>query len=222
MTAVLLAAAVVVGVPWPVTGLLAVGAAGTRPALAATAAIAVWAAVTQDRRDTTEEEAVWLGGVAAELRAGASLRGALIAAADRVRWIDTAHVVRLAEAGAPHGMLAVAIQAALPGRALVAPTLRIAGVSGGRAAAVFDRLAARVWEDVGAARHHRTLTAQARLSAWVVGGLPMLGTLVLAATGGLAAVVAAGPAGVAVMATGLVLETAGIAGVVVLLRRVPR
>lgn len=219
VTAVLLAAGLVLGVPWPVIGILALGVAGPWPALGALAGLTLWAAVTRDRGDIIEQEAVWLGGVAAELRAGASLRAALVAASERAPKLDTAHVVRLAQAGAPYAAIAAAIQTALPGRRLVGPTLRLAGMSGGRAAAVLDRLAARAWEDVSDARQHRTLTSQARLSAWVVGGLPILGTAVLAATGRLGAVLSSGPAGAAVMTTGLLLEVAGITGMVALLRK---
>ena len=223
VTATLLASGLIVGVPWPVVALLALGTVGPLPVVAAMGALGAWVVMSGGPpRDLCQEEAVWLAGVAAELRAGASLRGALIAAADRVQNIELGDVVRLSVAGAPYGSIAAAVDKAMPGRRLVGPTLGLAGRSGGRAAAVLDRLAMRAWADVAAERQRRTLGAQARLSAWVVGGLPVAATIVLVLTGRLGRLIGSGLAGGVVLGAGLVLQLAGIAAVVVLLRRSPR
>jgi tight adherence protein B len=220
--AVLLAIALVAGVPWPIVGLLLVGVGSPAVAVAALVAIGFGPLATRRTgRAADDDQAVWLASVGSELRGGASLRSALVAAADRVPRLDLARVVRLAQAGAPYAELASAVDRDVPGRIAVGPALRLAGASGGKAAAVFDRLAAQAWEDVASLRERRTLTAQARLSIWVVGSLPVVAVAVLGATGRLSRLLAVGPAGVVVMAAGLGLEVIGVLAVAVLLRKVP-
>ena len=92
-------------------------------------------------------------------------------------------------------------RAALPvnGR-LAAAAFRLAAVTGGRVAALFHTLAARAAEVGRLNRERRALTAQARASAWVVGGVPLA---LLAAAGGRpggSGRLLAEPAGVVVLA----------------------
>jgi tight adherence protein B len=223
LTACALAAALVAGVPWPIVAIMGLGSLAPWPAAAVVTCAAGHALRSRRGRAGAADEAALLGAVAAEMRGGASLRTALATAASAVPGLDLAPVVRLAEAGAPVEEMAGEIAGLLPGRGRsAAAALSVAGVAGGRAAVVFERLAADAWAEVESGRTHAALTAQARLSAWVVGGLPIVAVAALAATGRLGLVVASGPAGIAVMALGLALELAGIAAVVLMLRGVGR
>ena len=111
-----------------------------------------------------------------------------------------------------------ALQAALPvnGR-LAAAAFRLASATGGRVAALFHALAARAAEVGRLTRERRALTAQARASAWVVGGVPLALVALLAATGRIGPLLAE-PAGGIVLAVGLALEAAGIGTVWLLVR----
>jgi Flp pilus assembly protein TadB len=222
LTALLLAWAVMAGVPWMVAGLLAVGVSQPAVGLAAvTVASAMSRRGVPAHRDGVEVEAVWCAAMAAELRAGASIRSALDAAADRVADPGLSEIGRLARAGVPVEQLAERIGAALPRvRHLAGPAVRIAAEAGGAAAGVFGRLAVRSLEQIEAERERRVATAQVRLSAGVVASLPLVVVIGLLATGRAAALAAAGPVGVAALAVGLGLLSAGMGAVWVLSRRV--
>ena len=212
LSALLLAMAVAAGAPLPVLGLASL--AMWQP-LWLLAAAGVWALVARRRRRGRRagpgDEAVFLRGLAAELDAGASLRTAVAAAAGRAPALDLSRACRLAEAGLPAERVGEALQAALPGNGrLAAAAFRLASTTGGRVAALFHALAARASELGRLGRERRALTAQARASAWVVGGAPVALLLLLTATGRMGPLLAA-PAGVAVLAVGLALEGAGVA-----------
>ena len=66
------------------------------------------------RRRMPVAEADLLRGVAAEVAAGASIRHAIVAAADRAPALRLAEVVRLAETGRPAGEVAARLEASLP------------------------------------------------------------------------------------------------------------
>jgi tight adherence protein B len=116
--------------------------------------------------------------------------------------------------------IAVELQARLPvtGR-LFAAALAVAARAGGRAATVFDRLALRATDEAAIARERATATAQVRLSAWIVGGLPLVAIAFAAASGRLEALVASGPFGVVALVVGLTLVGSGLAVVVLVVRR---
>ena len=127
----------------------------------------------------------------------------------------------MAAAGAAFTDVAHELSRVMPDRgSAVGAALGVAGRAGGRAAAVFERLAADAWDDVESDRRRRTLTAQARLSAWVVGALPVVAGCVLALSGRLSVVTEAGSIALAAMVVGIVLEVAGLAAVILLMRRV--
>jgi tight adherence protein B len=136
------------------------------------------------RRRLPAAEADFLRGVAGEVDAGASIRQAVIAAADRAPALDLAAAVRLAAAGRPAPDVARCLQAALPlnGR-LAAAAYQMVAETGARASDVFAGLAVRAADSGDLERERRALTAQTRLSAWLVGGLPVAVTVVLGATG---------------------------------------
>jgi len=189
------------------------------------AGVAAWAAAHHLRRDKgpgPADEADFLRGVAAELAGGASLRSAVVAAADRTPALDLRKAVRLARAGLPADRIGRELAAGLPsnGRA-AASAFRLAAATGGGAAGIMTTLAARA-DDIGVLeRERRALTAQARLSAWIVGGAPPAFLVVLALTGRLGGLLG-DPLGRVVLGVGLALELAGAAAVVLMVRRSTR
>lgn len=175
------------------------------------AGTALWAVVARRKRDTAgpDEEARYLEGVAAELRAGASPRAAVEGAAERVGSIDLRRVVRLASLGRPAGAVAAALSEALPANGrLAGAAFRLASDTGARAADVFASLAVRAAESGNLARERRALTAQVRLSAALVGGAP-IGVVVLLAASGRAGALLESSAGRVLGSVGLGLLTLG-------------
>ena len=170
----------------------------------------------------TNAEARFLAGLASELRAGAPLRGALEAAADRAPELKLERLVRLSNAGIATGELAEHLAGALTqnGRATSA-ALKVAGETGGRTAAMFESLAQVAAEDRTLHRELRAATAQAKVSSVLVGGMPVLFLIWQAATGRLIALAASG-VGVAILVIGLALLGSGAATVVFMLRSATR
>jgi Flp pilus assembly protein TadB len=163
-------------------------------------------------RDDASAELRFLNAVAADLRAGMSLRLAIAAAAGQLGGSTSIRLARLARAGAPLPELATALAGLRNGRR-VAGALAVADVTGAKAAAMFAHLAAREAAELALLRERRALTTQARLSALVVGGLPLVLLLVLGGPHRLVRFAAGGRVGLAVVLAGLLLQAAG--GVVV-------
>lgn len=214
LSAVVLALAVVLGAPLPLLGVVVL--AMWRPLWLLAAALAWGVAARRRSRRAGPgpvDEAGFLQGLAAELDAGASLRAAVGAAATRAPALDLSGACRLAAVGAPAEAVGEALQGALPvnGR-LAAAAFRLASSTGGGVAALFHTLANRAAEVGRLNRERRALTAQARASAWVVGGAPVILLALLAATGRLGPLLS-DPAGRWVLAAGLALETAGAVAV---------
>ncbi len=150
------------------------------------------------RRGPAIDEVQFLNSIHAELRAGASLRWALATAAAGERDPAVHAVRRLALSGAPFPEIAPRLgRLPVNGRRLAA-SLQVAATAGGRSADVFARLTQRAVEEANLVREKRALSAQARMSAAVVGGLPVLWMLfggadrvhTLAGAGGLGTTVA--------------------------------
>ncbi len=159
------------------------------------------------RRRPPIDEVRLLTAVVTALRAGHSLRTAWAVATDGDP--NLASVGRLARIGAPISDVGVEL-AALPtnGRRIGA-ALETLELTGGRAAAVFDRLLAGAVREAELARERRVLTAQARASALVVAGLPVIAT-VLSGGRQLVALAQSGQVGLATVVTGIVLQGAGL------------
>lgn len=215
LTTVVLAAALAAGAPLPVVAVL--GLALLRPVwfLAAAAGWGLWRrrAARRARARMPDAEAAVLRAVAGELAAGASLRGALAGAAGAAGGIDLSAAARLAGVGRPMHEVAAAVESALPvnGRRAAA-ALHLAGRTGAAPRRILERLAGQA-ADLGAlSRERRAMTAQARLSAALVGGAPLALLALLAATGRLAGLVG-DPAGRVVLGVGVGLLAAGIAAV---------
>jgi len=164
-------------------------------------------------------EVEFLEGMAAELRSGASLRSAISDAAERTD-LDLNQVVRMADAGRPMEDVADRLAEQLPVNGAVAgPALRLASSAGSSVAGVFDALALRAAEASEEERERKTSTAQARLSAWLVGGAPAAVGIVVFALGGSA--IGGGPAAKTVALVGIGLQVAGAAVIWAMVRSQP-
>jgi Flp pilus assembly protein TadB len=165
-----------------------------------------------------DDEAAFLQGLAAELAAGSPPRAALVSAASRAPSLDLRHAVRFAAAGLDSVRVAAALREALPthGR-LTAAAWTLNATAGGPAATLFEVLAVRAGDDGALIRERRALTAQARASAWVVAGLPIVLLAGLFGTGRLSA--ASDPAMGLIVGVGIGLQAAGVAVVWTMLRR---
>lgn len=225
LIALLLAAGLVVGAPFWVV--LAGAVAVLQPALGLVG-VAVGVAVALFRRFTERRsgaggETAFFNAMAAELRAGASLRIALGAAASRAPELGLESAGRRAAAGQPALAVADELVRVLPrnGR-LAGAAFSLAAETGARAADVFETLAQRSANLDDLARERSTLTAQARLSALVVGGAPVALLVALVATGRARALLEAGPVGWGIALVGGALELAGLAVVAFMLWRAGR
>lgn len=186
LMAVLLALVVVGGQHPSAAAILAVAYLSPPAFLALAGAWAAFHAVRRGRarRSLPGAEADFLWGVASEIDAGASIRQAVIAAADRAPGLALEVPVRMAAAGRPAAEIAGHLRAALPlnGR-MAAAAYRMVAETGASAGPVFSGLALRAVEAGDLERTRRVLTTQARVSAWVVGGLPIAVTGALMLTG---------------------------------------
>ena len=216
-----LAAGLLIGAPLP--ALAAVGLAVWQPVLAL-AAVLAWIGLTGTRsRSRPDAEAAYLQAVAGEMRAGASLRHALTSASDRAFGLGLDRALRLAAAGQPLENVAGALAETLPRLGtLTASAVRTAGVTGGKAADVFEALALLATEEAGLERERRTATAQARFSAWIVGGIPVAYLLYAAVGGKLSVLESIGSAGQVLLAAGSFLLIAGVGVMWGILRRAER
>jgi tight adherence protein B len=210
---------VAAGAPWQAVAALALAVIHPLWFIVGAAGWAVW---SRRRRTTAgpDDEAAFLRGLAAELAAGASLRGGVIAAARRAPSLDVERAVRLCAAGRPADEIGAVLGDALPvNGTAAAAAFRLATRTGGSAAAVVEGLAERAEAMGRLSRERSALTAQARLSAWVVGGVPV----VLIALGLLTGVGPGagdlGPGGVALVAVGLGLIGLGAFVVWLMARR---
>lgn len=188
-------------------------------------AVGGWAAWSKWRsrpaRPGSDEEAAYLHGIAAELRSGASLRDAITAAADRSPSLDLGLAVRLAKAGRPLDQVADSLRDVLAANGtLVAASVRLASTTGATAADLFGRLAASAAQAAEVARERSALTAQARLSAVIVGGAPVAAVVLSFATG--SSLFSAGPVAQAVGVIGVGLQISGVGVVVLMLRHAAR
>jgi tight adherence protein B len=176
------------------------------------------------RRAASEgEEAAFLRGLAAELAAGASLRTAIAAASERAPGLQLHRAVRLCRAGRPAPEIGTALREALPAHGpAAAAAFRLAAQTGGGVGRVVEALADRAEAEDRLARERAASTAQARLSAWLVGGIPVGLVVVGWATGRGPDFGALGSAGPVVLAAGLGLIAAGAAVVWSMMRRAAR
>jgi len=224
LTAVILAIGVLLGVP---PAFIAVGAVAAVEPRIVLAGAAVWAGMSAFRRRasrvTPDDEATYFRALAAELRSGNSLRGALGAAANRVPGLPLDRTVRLAAAGLPMVDVANEVEERFPENGpLAAAAFRLSDWSGARVADAFEDLADRAADAAEMARERRAATAQARVSALIVGVAPLAFTALLLATGRTSGLLAHGNLGWIVLIIGVALEAAGLLLVAVIVRRAER
>lgn len=160
------------------------------------------------RRHRPVDEVQLLSAILAELQAGASLRLALANAAGSVDDPAISDVSRLALSGAPVADIAPHFSHLPSNGARLEAALRMAAQVGGRSADIFARLTERAIEESALAREKRALTTQARMSAGIVGGLPVLWFL-FGGVDRVAALAAAGGPGLAIAVAGVAMEVSG-------------
>lgn len=218
LIAIGVAAGLAGGVPVVVLAALAIGIGA--PKIAAPLALAGIVHGLRSQRGTASDETVFLQAVAAELRSGAGLRVALAEAAGRVPGMRLDAVARAAWAGHPISEVAGALGARLPRFGhLASAAIRVGAHTGGRLADTFDGLALIAADDVELAGERRAATADARLSAWIVGGIPFAYLVYALASGRVTALVRFGAVGWMVLTVGSALLLTGVTAIVVMVRR---
>jgi Flp pilus assembly protein TadB len=181
----------------------------------------VWAYRQRRHLRTGGAIAAFHRSVAAELRAGRSLRLAVAGASRASVDLNLVGVARLAESGRPLEEIA----AKLKQDARLSPAataIQVAAMTGGSVAVVFDALTAEAVDEEALRMEQRALTVQARLSVAMVGGFPLFVLAAQLISGELSKSMARGPAGVAIVTIGLSLLSSGLLVVVWLIRRARR
>ncbi len=183
--------------------------------------LALMALVARRRHRHQEEPSLvaFHRSLAAELRAGLSLRMALVVACRAVPGAEMVAIARLAAAGRPLEEVAGALRAADRRLRATAGAVRVAAATGGSTVRIFDALTAEAADEEALGREQRSLTVQARLSVAIVGGFPLLTLAWQVISGELARVVAMGPAGMVMVVLGSTLLLAGLGSVILLMRR---
>ena len=216
LVAAIVAVAVATGAPAIVVTIVAV--AMVQPSAFIVGAVA-WAGYRrfQDREGPVwRQEAIFLEGVAAEVRGGSSLRIAIADSAARSH-LELERAARLAGLGRPMPAVGVALGEALQVNGpLAGPALTMAADSGAEVGPLFDSLSHRAAAAADEAREQKTATAQARLSAWLVAGVPALAAVAMATVGG-HDLFLSGP-GIVLAGVGLGLLATGAATVWLMLR----
>lgn len=217
MTAVLvLAVALVAGAP--VTGVVAVAATmyAPVPTLVALVLLAVRGRIGTKPVD---ERVALLSAMSADLRAGRSLRHALVTAAGTDPTVGFGAVGRLAGLGSPFPTVVERLEADFGAHApLVGAGLRLVDRTGAAGAEILDQAAMLIEDDLELAREVRAGSAPARVSAAVIGLAPVALVAWQLADGSLARAVAV-PGGGLVVGLGGALLGAGIGVVFWLARR---
>ena len=166
------------------------------------------------------EEAQVLLGVAGELRAGLGVRSAMAAAGQRSSRLDFRPVRRLVASGASLERISQAVTEAMPVHgSLASAALRVADRTGGRVADVFDSAAALALEEDELRQERRAATAQARTSAVVVVGIPVLVVIYRILSGDLSRSLSANALSTLLTVAGITLLSLGVAVMLVLIKR---
>jgi tight adherence protein B len=158
-----------------------------------------------------------LGGVARELRSGASLTAALVVAADGIDPSVDPSCSELARTLRRGGDLDSALdvwssRGPGSGRQLAATALALAARTGGASALVVDGVADTLRDRLAIAREVAALSSQARASAALLVGAPVLvAVLAAAADQRIASFLLGSPVGWACILAGVVLDLVGAA-----------
>lgn len=207
----------------PIVGAIGAALTWVEPTVAApvifAAAVKAWG--NRNRRSQHDLVAGFLRTVAAELRAGRSLRSAVVGAASAVPELGLDRVARSAAAGRPLDEVA-GLMAIRDGLGPAAAALRVAARTGGSVVGVFDILTGEAVDEGALERERRTLTVQARLSVGLVGGFPIAVVGFQIVSGEAARLLHLGPIGAGILVAGSVLLLTGLGTVWLMLRRARR
>jgi Flp pilus assembly protein TadB len=216
LAGVMVAALLVVGAPLGVVAL--VGVAMVVPVWGLMLAVPVGALHLWRRRRSDSRSpgaASFLRSVTADVSTGRTLRQAIAGSPSPI--VDD-HVQRLCRAGAPMGEVAAALAPRLDGAgAAFVGLVTATEITGGSPVMALSTMLDQVEARSSLARDQRVAVAQARISAFVVGVVPLVLALALLVMRGVPE-----PGGVIVigtMACGAVLMLAGAASVFVMSRR---
>jgi len=155
-----------------------VAAAGGALGSAAAVPVAVFAARNRRARRVAVAVPVTVERVASELRAGGTIPTAInaIGSSDAVLAADFTRIQTRLALGAPvaEALAAWASERSAPGVDVTAGALAMCAEVGGRSADALDGLACSLRDRLAVVAEARALSAQARMSAVVVGGTPLL------------------------------------------------
>lgn len=182
-------------------------------------AVAVALVIRANPRSSREGlVARWLRIAAGELRAGTSLRAAIVAAVSASPELGLERVARLAGAGRPFTEVSQALSEG-NGMEAVAAVVSVAGSTGGSVVTVLEMLAAEAADEASLQSEKRSLTVAARWSIGLVGGFPLVVLAVQTGRGELGKMLADGPIPAAMVIIGVTLLVLGLITVGLLLRR---
>jgi tight adherence protein B len=175
--------------------------------------------ISRRRAAPVVDEVQFAATVAAELRVGRALRQALLDALDGIPTRPAVELRRHLVSGTPLVRAAAGVSQVLPDSGpMVVAAIRMAAESGGAVAPLFDRIADQQIGALAIDRERRAATAQIRLSAIVIGVLPLVVTGLMLVTGRLGALVQTGSFGVGVVALGASMQIVGLAVISLLIR----
>jgi len=171
-------------------------------------------------RPSSADEVSFLSGLAAHMRAGGSIRQAIVeVGSTSPLGLDGA--VRLASAGRSIEDVVARLQPSLPiSGTAVGMALTAGSLSGGRLAAALDAIVQLVFDEADLKREVDAATAASRSSAWLISSIPMVGMGVVVASGRLATLAELGSAGWIMVGLGSGLLMAGAAAMALLARSV--
>ena len=218
MTGLVLGAVCLGYLPAPAGIAIAVISANPWAAVPAVGIAVIRSRKLADRTSVPEMAAAMLRSVAAELRAGRSLRMALVDSARHEPRLDLGRMIRLAEAGRPMEQVADEL-GSCQGLSAAAAAVRVAAMTGGSAVPVFGSLAADAADEAALQRERRELTVQARLSIAVVAGFPIAVLSYQIFSGQAMGLIRQGPVGAGLLVGGVTLLGLGLAVVAILMRR---
>ena len=197
----------------PIAEVVSYTAAAVVPELTGCVVLVVLARDARHARRSGGAEVLVLVRLAAELRAGATLRSAVVHIADSNEAL--AEAAALAGAGRPMRQV---VQAAAPamGRyaGITVSALRIAAETGGSIVPVVEQLVTEVMALDELARERRAAMAPVLLQSVIVGGIPLVTLLAMTLSGKLLSLAARGPwhAGMVLVGGALVVVGSSVVG----------
>jgi Flp pilus assembly protein TadB len=165
--------------------------------------------------------AAWLRSLAGEMRAGGSLRHALVVSAAAFPELGLAPVARAAQVGRPLSEIGTALSGSTELRPAAA-VLEVASLTGGSIVAVVEALAVEAADDHLLTQETRSLTVAARWSVGLVGGFPLVVLALQVVRGEVAAMLKEGPLSQVLVGLGALLLALGMGSVLVLMKRARR